>query len=94
MILSFNFTDIIHSILMIFRIICGECYEPMHECWKVSGPTCLFLFYPTVILGNFLVTSKIHSLLNFSFTFSLFVLDAKFIYGNAFRFFRCVIFDY
>ncbi len=41
---------------MIFRVLCGECIEPLIECWTAAGPTCVALYYPTVLFGNFLVS--------------------------------------
>jgi hypothetical protein len=41
--------------MMIIRILCGECIQPLQECMVAAGGGCVLLFYPTVLLGNFLV---------------------------------------
>ena len=54
-ILRTNFLNILNSLLLIFRIICGECIQPLTECWVAAGPSCIAIFYLTVLFGNFLV---------------------------------------
>jgi hypothetical protein len=50
-----NFLNILNSLLLIFRIICGDCFQPLTECWIAAGPSCIAIFYVTVLFGNFLV---------------------------------------
>lgn len=59
-----NFTDILHSLLMILRVLCGECSQPLMECWNASGPICIILYYPTVLFGNFIVKLKLLKFIN------------------------------
>jgi len=51
----FNFVDFGHSILMIFRILCGDTTDALHECWIAAGSSCVLLFYPTSLFGSFIV---------------------------------------
>ena len=53
-----NFLNIINALLLVFRIICGECIQPLTECWVAAGPSCIGIFYLTVLFGNFLVCAK------------------------------------
>ncbi|CAM1295429.1 Uncharacterised protein r2_g457 [Pycnogonum litorale] len=65
-----NFTDFCHSIMMIFRILCGEWIEPMWECMRViDGPQemCMAVFLPTLVFGEFLVLNLFLALLLNSF---------------------------
>ncbi|KAG1695920.1 Sodium channel protein 60E [Nymphon striatum] len=65
-----NFTDFYHSIMMIFRILCGEWIEPMWDCMRViDGPQemCMIVFLPTLVFGNFLVLNLFLALLLNSF---------------------------
>ena len=50
-----NFTDFWHSLVLIFRILCGEWIEPLWDCMRASGELCMVVFLPTLILGNFMV---------------------------------------
>ncbi|CAH1976063.1 unnamed protein product [Acanthoscelides obtectus] len=66
-----NFTDFFHSFMMIFRILCGEWIEPLWDCMraeKTEGPgTCLAVFLPTLVMGNFMVLNLFLALLLNSF---------------------------
>ena len=50
-----NFKDFWHSLVLIFRILCGEWIEPLWDCMRASGQLCMVVFLPTLILGNFMV---------------------------------------
>ncbi|KAJ8963353.1 hypothetical protein NQ318_018825 [Aromia moschata] len=66
-----NFTDFFHSFMMIFRILCGEWIEPLWDCMRAEskeGPgTCLAVFLPTLVMGNFMVLNLFLALLLNSF---------------------------
>ncbi|XP_063905113.1 sodium channel protein 60E isoform X3 [Zophobas morio] len=66
-----NFTDFFHSFMMIFRILCGEWIEPLWDCMRAEsteGPgTCLAIFLPTLVMGNFMVLNLFLALLLNSF---------------------------
>lgn len=52
-----HFHDFFHSILMVFRVLCGEWVEPLWDCMRVADDAgCTFLFLATLILGNFMVS--------------------------------------
>jgi len=53
-----------HSLLMVFRILCGEWIEPLWDCMRVIHPLgCVSFFFGTLILGNFMVSHYIVSTL-------------------------------
>merc|ERR1719410_2331652 len=63
-----NFTDFFHSFMMIFRILCGEWIEPLWDCMRVqtkSGnpSSCLAIFIPALVVGNFMVLNLFLALL-------------------------------
>ncbi|KAA0199083.1 hypothetical protein HAZT_HAZT003392, partial [Hyalella azteca] len=65
-----NFTDFFHSFMMIFRILCGEWVEPLWDCMRAekSGvKTCLAIFLPALVMGNFMVLNLFLALLLNSF---------------------------
>ncbi|XP_037081523.1 sodium channel protein para-like isoform X2 [Pollicipes pollicipes] len=62
-----NFTDFMHSIMIVFRVLCGEWIESMWECLKVSDPTCVPFFLATVVIANLVVLSLFLALLLSSF---------------------------
>ena len=55
-----NFTDFLHSFMIVFRVLCGEWIESMWNCMVVSGYICVPFFLLTMVIAN-LVVSK-HSL--------------------------------
>ena len=55
-----NFTDFMHSFMMIFRVLCGEWIEVMWDCLLVGDATCIPFFMATVIIGNLVVTISIY----------------------------------
>ena len=69
---------------MILRILCGECIEPMIECWVASGPICIVVFYPTVLFGNFIVCPiKKNSVTVKYKSKNECILDIEFVFGHV-----------
>ncbi|CAL4063472.1 unnamed protein product, partial [Meganyctiphanes norvegica] len=67
-----NFVDFFHSFMMIFRILCGEWVEPLWDCMRAekeegSPQTCLAIFLPALVVGNFMVLNLFLALLLNSF---------------------------
>ncbi|GIY84110.1 hypothetical protein CDAR_446341, partial [Caerostris darwini] len=65
-----NFTDFWHSLLMMFRILCGEWVQPLWDCMRVSGEkyqVCIVLFLVALTMGNFLVLNLFLAMLLNSF---------------------------
>ncbi|CAG0883560.1 unnamed protein product [Darwinula stevensoni] len=68
-----NFQDFLHSFLMIFRILCGEWIEPLWDCMKAQEDennlkeSCILLFIPVLVMGNFLILNLFLALLLNSF---------------------------
>ncbi|CAG5115373.1 unnamed protein product, partial [Candidula unifasciata] len=58
-----NFTDFYHSMLMIFRVLCGEWIEPLYDCMQVTNEQCMFVFLPALVFGNFIVLNLFLALL-------------------------------
>jgi len=63
-----NFTDFFHSFMMIFRILCGEWIEPLWDCMRVQNKSgtqgsCLAIFIPALVVGNFMVLNLFLALL-------------------------------
>lgn len=54
-----NFTDFMHSFMIVFRVLCGEWIESMWDCMLVGDVSCIPFFLATVVIGN-LVVSIIH----------------------------------
>ncbi|XP_046400026.1 sodium channel protein para-like [Ischnura elegans] len=50
-----NFTDFIHSFMVVFRAVCGEWIESMWDCMLVGDATCIPFFLAIVIIGNLIV---------------------------------------
>jgi len=50
-----NFTDFLHSFMIVFRVLCGEWIESMWDCLLVGEPTCIPFFLATVVIGNLVV---------------------------------------
>ena len=61
--LRWNFIDFYHAFLMVFRILCGEWIEPLWDCMRIQNGAnrylCMAVFFPTLIMGNFMVRSGI-----------------------------------
>ncbi|KFM60100.1 Sodium channel protein 60E, partial [Stegodyphus mimosarum] len=65
-----NFTDFWHSLLMMFRILCGEWVQPLWDCMRVAGEknqVCIVLFLVALMVGNFLVLNLFLAMLLNSF---------------------------
>lgn len=62
-----NFTDFMHSFMIVFRILCAEWIEPMWDCLLVGGWPCIPFFLIAVILGNLVVLNLFLALLLASF---------------------------
>ncbi|KAH8380971.1 hypothetical protein KR200_009237 [Drosophila serrata] len=54
-----NFTDFMHSFMIVFRVLCGEWIESMWDCMYVGDVSCIPFFLATVVIGN-LVVSRLH----------------------------------
>ncbi|KAJ8937407.1 hypothetical protein NQ314_011893, partial [Rhamnusium bicolor] len=49
-----NFTDFMHSFMIVFRVLCGEWIESMWDCMLVGDVSCIPFFLATVVLNLFL----------------------------------------
>ncbi|XP_071167182.1 sodium channel protein 1 brain-like isoform X15 [Mytilus edulis] len=58
-----NFKDFFHSMMMVFRVLCGEWIEPLWDCMRAEGELCMVVFLPTLVLGNFIVLNLFLALL-------------------------------
>ncbi|PAA93724.1 hypothetical protein BOX15_Mlig031959g1 [Macrostomum lignano] len=63
-----NFEDFGHSMLMVFRILCGEWIEALWDCMRARGELCVVVFIPSLILGHFMVLNLFLALLLNSFS--------------------------
>ncbi|PSN33729.1 hypothetical protein C0J52_22473 [Blattella germanica] len=52
----YNFTDFLHSFIVVFRAFCGEWIESMWDCMLVGDITCVPFFLCISILGNLFVS--------------------------------------
>ena len=48
--------------IMVFRILCGEWIEPLWDCMRAADELCMAVFLPTLILGNFIVSTCMYHL--------------------------------
>nr|WQE97497.1 voltage-gated sodium channel [Varroa destructor] len=62
-----NFLDFMHSLMIVFRVLCGEWIESMWDCMWVSGWPCIPFFLATVVIGNLVVLNLFLALLLSSF---------------------------
>ncbi|XP_064104911.1 sodium channel protein para-like isoform X2 [Macrobrachium nipponense] len=62
-----NFTDFFHSIMIVFRVLCGEWIESMWDCLLVGDWPCIPFFLATVVIGNLVVLNLFLALLLSSF---------------------------
>ncbi|XP_065672374.1 sodium channel protein 1 brain isoform X5 [Hydra vulgaris] len=62
-----NFIDFYHSFMMIFRVLCGEWIEPLHDTMLVAGTWSIPFFLIVLFVGNFLVLNLFVALLLNSF---------------------------
>ena len=53
-----NFTDFMHSFMIVFRVLCGEWIESMWDCLLVGDGdvSCIPFFLATVVIGNLVVS--------------------------------------
>ena len=54
-----NFTDFLHSFMIVFRVLCGEWIESMWDCIHCSGFICVPFFLLTMIVGNLVVSGTV-----------------------------------
>ena len=53
-----NFSDIWHAFMMVFRVLSGEWIEPLWDCMRVTNAAKAIPYFLTVlVIGNFLVSS-------------------------------------
>ncbi|CAG0897066.1 unnamed protein product [Darwinula stevensoni] len=62
-----NFTDFMHSFMIVFRVLCGEWIESMWDCMLVGDWSCVPFFLGTVVIGNLVVLNLFLALLLSSF---------------------------
>merc|ERR1719422_1809205 len=62
-----NFTDFMHSFMIVFRVLCGEWIESMWDCMWVASKVCVPFFMATVLVGNLVVLNLFLALLLSSF---------------------------
>ena len=55
-----NFTDFLHSFMIVFRVLCGEWIESMWDCMLCSGVICIPFFLLTMIIGNLVVSKRLY----------------------------------
>ncbi|KAK7790194.1 hypothetical protein R5R35_002964 [Gryllus longicercus] len=58
-----NFTDFMHSFMIVFRVLCGEWIESMWDCILVGDWSCIPFFLATVVIGNLVVLNLFLALL-------------------------------
>ncbi|KAG5673889.1 hypothetical protein PVAND_003895 [Polypedilum vanderplanki] len=58
-----NFTDFMHSFMIVFRVLCGEWIESMWDCMFVGDVSCIPFFLATVVIGNLVVLNLFLALL-------------------------------
>ncbi|XP_027504320.1 sodium channel protein type 5 subunit alpha-like [Corapipo altera] len=66
--LRWHMKDFNHSVLIVFRILCGEWIEMMWECMEVAGKQkCITIFLLVLVIGNLVVLNLFIALLLSSF---------------------------
>lgn len=63
-----NFTDFMHSFMIVFRVLCGEWIESMWDCMYVGDVSCIPFFLATVVIGNLVVSIYIFELITIKIT--------------------------
>ncbi|KAM7397221.1 hypothetical protein PAMP_020211 [Pampus punctatissimus] len=59
-----HMSDLWHTFLIVFRILCGKWIEPMWDCMVFSGQgTCVVFFMMVLVIGNLLIMSLFMALL-------------------------------
>ncbi|XP_072038467.1 sodium channel protein 1 brain-like [Amphiura filiformis] len=63
-----NFRDFFHSLMMVFRILCGEWIEPLYDCMRASETgACIAVIIATFFCGNVMILNLFLALLLNSF---------------------------
>ncbi|XP_074595082.1 sodium voltage-gated channel paralytic isoform X1 [Brevipalpus obovatus] len=62
-----NFSDFMHSFMIVFRVLCGEWIESMWDCIHVCGFICVPFFLATVVIGHLVMLNLFLALLLSSF---------------------------
>lgn len=79
-----NFTDTVHSFMVVVRAMCGEWVESMYDCMLVSdATTSIVYFYALALIGSFVVSYYFVILFSFLFFFSFghfFIIRAKYVF--------------
>ncbi|KAL4636203.1 sodium channel protein type 2 subunit alpha-like [Arapaima gigas] len=61
--------DFFHSLLIVFRVLCGEWIETMWDCMEVAGQSmCIIVFMMVMVIGNLVVLNLFLALLLSSFS--------------------------
>lgn len=79
-----NFTDFMHSFMIVFRVLCGEWIESMWDCMLVGDVSCIPFFLATVVIGNLVVSTKAEP---FQVDTTLLILHAR---GDCETNFACI----
>nr|XP_039270948.1 sodium channel protein type 4 subunit alpha B-like [Styela clava] len=58
-----NFVDFYHSFLLVWRVMCGEWIEPLHDCMMLVDASCIPVFLLMTFIGNFLVLNLFTAIL-------------------------------
>lgn len=81
-----NFTDIMHSFMVVFRALCGEWVESMYDFILVSGDkSSIVYFVALAFIGSFLVSYYFVIIFffvllsHFHFTFHVSILDFELV---------------
>ncbi|KAG6444901.1 hypothetical protein O3G_MSEX003637 [Manduca sexta] len=70
-----NFTDFMHSFMMVFRVLCGEWIESMWDCMLVGDITCVPFFVAAVVITNLVLLNLFLALLLSNFSLSAPIAD-------------------
>lgn len=75
-----NFTDFMHSFMIVFRVLCGEWIESMWDCMYVGDVSCIPFFLATVVIGNLVVSAIVcYDWWQFVFTLWSFISVCRFL---------------
>nr|6NT3_A Chain A, Sodium channel protein type 9 subunit alpha, Sodium channel protein PaFPC1, chimeric construct [synthetic construct]6NT4_A Chain A, Sodium channel protein PaFPC1,Sodium channel protein type 9 subunit alpha,Sodium channel protein PaFPC1 [synthetic construct] len=58
-----NFTDFLHSFMIVFRALCGEWIESMWDCMLVGDWSCIPFFVAVFFVGNLVILNLLIALL-------------------------------
>lgn len=58
---KWNFVDVPHSFMIVFRVLCGEWIEPMWDCMEYHNSTwsCVAFFLCVKIIGGYIVSAAL-----------------------------------